>query len=393
MSAFKNVFRTGYLSVYAGILTTGIYVTSKDYYRLQRMVSTYEKGKILPPLADNNLELFYQERKKEETILKSLLDKTFTNEYYVLNGEVGVGKSRLVRKVVNEVIDKSGKARMGAPIYVTADQGKTFPDTLAKAVNFYFDEHINFNSFVNIVFKIESLPARDEKSKLTRVLAAIEESAFLYVKKYQQPVVLIIDNISFLNKQMPNAVKELQNKAKLWADCNIVKLVLVNNDEELELEMQNNSSAWSRVASPILIPELSHQEAIQFLTSYPMFQKDENKEINPNVKLLTVEEAEEIVFLVGGRISDLIIFKSKHRMGMPLISIEKEVIMREQEKFVNVSKTPHLWKLISKLREMPDKIMILSKFIKLFNKKDVDALCELNIIKSVLCHNKFLMHS
>ena len=44
-----------------------------------------------------------------------------------------------------------------------------------------------------------------------------------------------------------------QEKAKLWADCNIVKLVFVSNDEMAEELMQKNASDWSRVAAPVQV--------------------------------------------------------------------------------------------------------------------------------------------
>lgn len=384
MSWFSNYVKSSsMLSMYAGILSTGCYVSYKDYHRTQRMVTVYRTGNILPPISENHFETAYQERFYDEKNIKRLLAKTFNNEYYVVNGDVGVGKSRLIRKVTRDLINTSGKSKEGAPIYVTAEQGKTFPDTLAEAVKFYYDEHIGFMSFVDIIFKIESLPRRDDKSKLTRVLDAIEESAFIYMMKYKKPVILIIDDIALLNKQMPNALKELQDKAKLWADSNIVKLVLVNNDEDLDLTMQTNSSSWSRVASPILISDLSHQEAVQFLTSSPIYQKDIINS-NENEKLsikLTVEEAEKIIRLVGGRILHLIAFKTEHRMGYELDEIEMKVINKEQEKFVNVSKNPQLWQVISKLRQMPGKSMKLSKLIKFAGKQDVDAVSDLNIIR------------
>ena len=381
MSRFGSFLKSSpIISMFAGFLSTGCYVSYKDHSRLRRMVNTYKTGSILDPVSENEYEIAYHERFYDEKNIKSILNPVFSNEYYIINGGVGVGKSRILRKVVSDLIHTNGEKKEGAPIYVSAEQGKTFPDTLAKAVNFHFDEHINFLSFVDIFFKIESLPSRDEKSKLTRVLDAIEESACLYVAKYKKPVVLVIDNLPLLHKKMPDAISDLQEKAKFWADCNIVKLVFVNNDETIDLVLQKNSCSWSRVASPIFINDLSKEEAIKFLTSTPIFENDKRENLCKGSPI-TVKEAEKIVQLVGGRILDLITFKTKHREGTPIQEIEMEMIQREQEKFVNISKSPHLWKVVSKLREMPGKTMKLSKLIKYFCKKDVDSVCDLNIIR------------
>ena len=44
----------------------------------------------------------------------------------------------------------------------------------------------------------------------------------------------------------------VKDKAKVWADANIVKLVFIINDTETEAHMSKNSGAWSRLATPII---------------------------------------------------------------------------------------------------------------------------------------------
>jgi hypothetical protein len=88
--------------------------------------------------------------------------------------------------------------------------GSSFPETLASAVNFRFDEHISFKFFVAFVMRIHSIPQRDEGNRLTRVLDAIEESSFRYMQQHGRPVVIVIDGIDYLSHNMPGALEKLQ---------------------------------------------------------------------------------------------------------------------------------------------------------------------------------------
>ena len=65
-----------------------------------------------------------------------------------------------------------------------ASQGKSFPDTLAASVNFTFDEHISIRFFISYILGIHSMPSKKEEYRLRRVLDAIEEASFQYMKKY-----------------------------------------------------------------------------------------------------------------------------------------------------------------------------------------------------------------
>ena len=46
------------------------------------MVRTFEKGNILSPFKENNFEIKYCERTKEEGKLRQILNSSFSNEYY-----------------------------------------------------------------------------------------------------------------------------------------------------------------------------------------------------------------------------------------------------------------------------------------------------------------------
>ena len=88
--------------------------------------------------------------------------------------------------------------------------GSSFPDTLAAAVNFRFDEHISFKFFVDFVMRIHSIPQRDDGNRLTRVLDAIEASSFIYMQQTGRPAVILIDGIDHLSRNMPGVLERLQ---------------------------------------------------------------------------------------------------------------------------------------------------------------------------------------
>jgi len=116
-----------------------------------------------------------------------------------------------------------GRQGIGAPIYVLANQGNSFSETLANAVGFRFDEHISFRFFADFMMQINSMPQRDDSNRLTRVLNAIEKSAFSYMQLYGRPAVIVIDNVDWLRKNMPRALDRLQvsDKSVTLCDCQL----------------------------------------------------------------------------------------------------------------------------------------------------------------------------
>ena len=102
-----------------------------------------------------------------------------------------------------------GRRGLGAPIYVLANQGNSFAETLGAAVGFQFDEHVSFRFFVKLMMRIDSMPRRDADNRLTRVMSAIERSAFTYMQLYGRPVVIVIDSVDLLQKQMPKTLDYL----------------------------------------------------------------------------------------------------------------------------------------------------------------------------------------
>jgi len=145
IQAVGTFMRSGtVISLVGGLFTTSGYVLYKDYSRYERMMEVYSSGNILAPLAENPFEIAYIQRPSVEQTLASALNTRFCNEFYLVNGEVGCGKSRTILEMVRKMMETTGAKGEGAPVYVQVSQGTSFPETLASAVHFYFDEHIRY---------------------------------------------------------------------------------------------------------------------------------------------------------------------------------------------------------------------------------------------------------
>jgi len=134
----------------------------------------------------------------------------------LIAGDVGTGKTRSVVEVIRSMMADDGRRGLGAPIYVLANQGTSFAETLGAAVGFRFDEHISFRFFVSLVARINSMPRRDADNRLTRVMSAIEKSAFSYMQMYGRPAVIVIDSVDLLQKQAPKTLEYLMVSRRWW---------------------------------------------------------------------------------------------------------------------------------------------------------------------------------
>jgi len=144
----------------------------------------------------------------------------------------------------------------------------------------------------------------------------------------------------------------IQDKAKVWADANIVKLVFVINDTETEAQLSKNSGAWSRLATPVVIDDLRQNEALAFLKAPYLREHDQlaagtamgtagdgvvQRSASPRTgKSMDDELAGQIVDLVGGRILQLIAMKRDWLYGVSFDDSADELKYRERQKLLQV---------------------------------------------------------
>ena len=169
-----------------------------------------------------------------------------------------------------------------------------------------------------------------------------------------------------------------QEKAKLWADTNTVKIVFVAYSDAVHRRLHDCTSCWSRAAAPIHIGDLSDADAMLFL------QRDRHlesiaDELNLSSCMVT-SYAKETVRLVGGRLHQLIAVKSAWMNGASFEDTARELRQKEREKFLDVFRKPSAWKVIDALRKAPGKRVLLSRLIESGNPDDVDMLLSNGVI-------------
>jgi len=134
----------------------------------------------------------------------------------------------------------------------------------------------------------------------------------------------------------------------VWADANIVKLVLIINDTETETHLSKNSGAWSRLATPVIVDDLRRDEALAFLKEPYLMEQDQltagttvtlmvRQPASPRTgKTMDDDLAGRIVDLVGGRMLQLITMKRDWLYGVSFDDSAEELKNREREKLLQV---------------------------------------------------------
>ena len=118
-------------------------------------------------------------------------------------------------------------------------------------------------------------------------------------------------------------------------------MIFVNNDEETESLLQKNTSCWSRMATPIVVEDLTSDEAVNFLTSDNFMEHglevtltSTSKETN---SAMSMDRARRIVDLVGGRMLHLIEFKRAWLDGVSFEEMAEELKDRERQLLLKVN--------------------------------------------------------
>ena len=121
----------------------------------------------------------------------------------------------------------------------------------------------------------------------------------------------------------------------MWADANIVKMVFIINDTDTETYlMTKGGGTWSRLATPILVNDLSNEDAVDFLKSPYLMEQDQlAAQANPRTgRTMDDELAGRIVALVGGRILQLIAMKRDWLDGVSFDDSADELKKKEERR-------------------------------------------------------------
>ena len=140
---------------------------------------------------------------------------------------------------------------------------------------------------------MQQFPSNTRANRFTaasvgQVLSEFSDYATKYKQKYKRVPVLIINNANRLAQKQPWLLDQIQDYAKDNADNRRASVVFVSSEGCVPTRMMCNSS-WSRSGHIIKIGDISKEEALQYLKSRKIDEK----------------QAAQVYELVGGRITHL----------------------------------------------------------------------------------------
>ena len=277
-------------------MPTGDFILRKMAER-QLQVPVYKKlvkgSKPLVPIADKSQKLIIPRPELEQDLGKMFLTKPADgfNRFGVIIGLSGCGKTHAVREVCNRL-------HKGV-LYYEVDVADTFTKKLGQEIGMklsatgFFDVLLGYIS--NSYRHHHSLP-NDQVAAIGKVFEILEESAGVYAKKYQQIPVLFIDGVDILAKHTPKLCEVLITLAKIMANNNKLKVVLVSSEGTIMPHLKRLSAA--NRASVYEVNDVTDEEATAYLIK----------------REVPKDKAENVVKCVGGRLvylqSCLDLFKS-----------------------------------------------------------------------------------
>ena len=199
--------------------------------------------------------------------LLPILQPDHSQQYFVILGEKGVGKSTAVRQTIKQLEDPRGVIYIMAP---SADSS-AFVARLAettkyrKAVDFWgrLRRHIA-DDRVSVSEVSVGLWPRLEKKLL--------EVGKAYLAKYKRPPVLVIDAADKIYKKDPDLLFDIQALAKDGADSSCLRVVFVIS-ETSAFEMIQSHSHASR-SEVFVVGEIEDNEAVEYLVSKGINKKN-----------------------------------------------------------------------------------------------------------------------
>jgi hypothetical protein len=214
------------------------------------------------------------ERPVVEADLASILRPRVANNYAVIVGPSGTGKSTSVRKVVRALIAE-GKGGAGAGIiyFSTRELLSDFSQDLAKAVGYrtpiYFFDRVR--RFVTGETKEQAkvpLQLHEPRTTWSPLSRLLKDAATLHMTKHGTAPTLVLDAMDLVAKKDAAFFCEVQDFAKACADSGIMRVVFVFSDGDA-LPLLLSSSAESRCNRNQVyeVGNISNADAIKFVIS------------------------------------------------------------------------------------------------------------------------------
>eukprot|EP01104_Vermistella_antarctica_P014986 TRINITY_DN4823_c0_g1_i8.p1 TRINITY_DN4823_c0_g1~~TRINITY_DN4823_c0_g1_i8.p1 ORF type:complete len:470 (+),score=76.63 TRINITY_DN4823_c0_g1_i8:286-1695(+) len=238
-------------------LVGGYYVflheTEQDV--VNAMVSAFEKGEVtLRRVYEPAFDRPHLHASIEATLLRDQVtvddDQTVEGKYHLVVGKVGSGKTSAMLKSISNLSEPRGV------VFVSLEGclPSNVPVKLAKAVDFRIPETF---------FAVQT--------PLSRVISLkmVEDALVLMSHEYKekhdgQIPVLVIDGVDSLTKSDPARLRDLQSMAKRFADKRGLAIVFVSSEGHV-LPLFQSTSLVRRLSTPFEIPDVPHDEAVNFL--------------------------------------------------------------------------------------------------------------------------------
>ena len=242
-----------------------VVIRDSDRSITNSMVGVFEHGgvggRVPNEDKDNTASI---ERQELEKAVCHLIRPETSEEYGIIIGHHGVGKSTLVCKAIRSLESPKGVVYFLTPESVEASFMREFRETLGYRVPILFVPYLRRWFFqqpqpsIDLPSKVDPVQVWDEmRNKL-------KEVAFRYRQKHGQPAVLVIDGADIIVKQNQPFFSVLQDFAKASADSGDLRVVFVSSDGTA-VDFLQSRSAISRAEAPLVIPGVPDDQAVKYL--------------------------------------------------------------------------------------------------------------------------------
>ena len=275
---FHNPLKS--LVLCAVVVRTGDFALRK-YAAKHLQAPVYDKlvtgSKPALPIAEKTIPRLQLEKDLKRLFLEESADG-FTR-FGVIIGPSGCGKTHAVRAVCNE-------AGNGV-LYYEIGVADTFTRGLSQEIGMKLSPTGIFDLFLGYISQVychyHILP-ENQIAAIQRVFEVLQRSAGVYTKKYQHMPVVFIDGVDILAKHTPKLCEALITLAKILANNNILRVVLVSSEGTIMPYLMGLSAANRALIYEV--NDLTDEEATTYLLG----------------RNITKDEVEDVLKCVGGRL-------------------------------------------------------------------------------------------
>lgn len=185
--------------------------------------------------------------------------ESITRQYHVIAGELGTGKSTLIRQLVQRL--SSWSTANGVVYIEVSDFALDFTTAL---VSLFEMDLMPISKALKGLLGVGSEQQDDARKNWSVVRVAIVRAAEKFFAAHGRPAVLVIDSCEHLAAKCPDFLTTLRWFAKDMCEAGTLVLVFVFSDGKALQHMEKDST-WSRARQPYEIGDISDVQAVQYL--------------------------------------------------------------------------------------------------------------------------------